>query len=115
MLSRPFYFIYSDNFSLPHFFPSFLSFAMPRSRNSRARRARTVYFRVLANIVDVAIEVHADLSFSDPVPNEVYTTAPETETTTTSTTLAKFSVTEVPVDEFDGIYLDGNEFDYVSY
>ena len=37
---------------------------MPRNRNSRARRARTVYLHVPSNIIEVIIEVHAGISTS---------------------------------------------------
>ena len=37
---------------------------MLRSRNSCARRARTVYLHVPSNIIEVIIEVHAGISTS---------------------------------------------------
>ena len=88
---------------------------MPRNRNSRARRARTVYLHVPSNIADVTIEVHTEL-FADEVvataaPLNVVITAPVTETASISITIAK---PEVPEEEFDGIYVDGDEFGDVS-
>ena len=88
---------------------------MPRNRNSRARRARTVYLHVPSNITEVTIEVLTELSAEEVVaavaPLNVVSTAPVTETASISLTLAK---SEVPEEEFDGIYLDGDEFEDVS-
>ena len=88
---------------------------MPRNRNSRARRARAVYLHVPSNIADVTIEVHTEL-FADEVvataaPLNVVITATVTETASISITIAK---PEVPEEEFDGIYVDGDEFEDVS-
>ena len=81
---------------------------MPRNRNSRARRARTVYLHVPSNITDVTIEVHTELCAEEVVATaarlNVVITAPVTET----------AKPEVPEEEFDGIYLDGDEFEDVS-
>ena len=88
---------------------------MPRNRNSRARRARAVYLHVPSNIADVTIEVHTEL-FADEVvataaPLNVVITATVTETASISITIAK---PEVPEEEFDVIYVDGDEFEDVS-
>ena len=71
-------------------------------------RARTVYLHVPSNITDVTIEVHTELCAEEVVataaPLNVVITAPVTET----------AKPEVPEEEFDGIYLDGDEFEDVS-
>ena len=85
---------------------------MPRNRNSRARRARTVYLHVPSNIAEVTIEVHTELAAEEvaaaAAPLTVVFIAPITETASISLTLDK---SEVPEEEFDGIYLDGDEFE----
>ena len=87
---------------------------MARNRNGRARRARTVYLHVSSNITEVTIEVLTEVSAEEVVavaPLNVVSTAPVTETASISLTLAK---SEVPEKEFDGIYLDGDEFEDAS-
>ena len=88
---------------------------MPRNRNSRARRARTVYLHVPSNIAEVTIEVHTELVAEEVVaataPLIIVITAPATETAAIPLKLAK---PEVPEEEFDGIYLDGDEFEDMS-
>ena len=89
---------------------------MPRNRNSRARRARTEYLHVPSNIAEVTIEVHTELAAEEVVAAasaalNVAITAPVTETAAIPLKLAK---PEVPEEEFDGIYLDGDEFEDMS-
>ena len=72
----------------------FFSFLMPRNRNSRARRARTVNLHVPSNIAEVTIEVHTELAeevVAAAAPLTVVFIAPITETASISLTLAKFT------------------------
>ena len=71
-----------------------------------------MFLNVPSNIAEVTIEVHTELSAEETVaaadPLNVVITAPVNETASISLTLAK---SEVPEEEFDGIYLDGDEFE----
>ena len=78
---------------------------MPRNRNSRARRARVIYLHVPRSIQAVTIEVQTVSSGQpDESPIQLSTSSPPpVETKPPSDPISS-------IDDFDGIYLDGNEF-----
>jgi hypothetical protein len=81
-----------------------------------------VYLHVPSNIAEVTIEVHTEPAAEEVVaaaaPLTVVFIAPITETASISThrinintSISTLAKSEVPEEEFDGIYLDGDEFE----
>ena len=72
-----------------------------------------MYLHVPSNIAEVTIEVRTELAAEEVVDAaaslNVVITAPVTETAAISPTKP-----EVPEEDFDGIYLDGDEFEDMS-
>ena len=77
---------------------------MSRNRNSRARRARVIYLHVPRYIQEVTVEVQ---TLSPGLPKASTAQSPSTQPVLAPVTPC------IPcsiIDDFDGIYLDGDEF-----
>lgn len=77
---------------------------MPRNRNSRARRARVIYLHVPRFIQEVLVEVQ---TLSPGLPMVSTAQSPSTQPVLVPVTP---SIPCSKIDDFDGIYLDGDEF-----
>ena len=78
---------------------------MPRNHNSKARRARVIYLHVPRSIQTVTIEVQTVSSGQpDESPMQVSTSSPPPVVATPPSDPIS------SIDDFDVIYLDGDEF-----